>query len=68
MMIAVRNEICSSQVHTDCNLELVVVELEVKPKIIICSGYVPPTSTEGSFNTLQHFILSLPDGIGNGGR
>ena len=25
--------------------------------------YVPPTSTEGSFNTLQDFILSLPDGI-----
>ena len=63
VMIAVRNEICSRQVHTDCNLELVVVELEVKPKIIICCVYVPPTSTEGSFNALQNFILSLPDGI-----
>ena len=60
MMIAVRNEICSRQVHTDCNLELVVVELEVKPKIIICCVYVPPTSTEGSFNALTKFYTITP--------
>ena len=52
VMIAVRNEICSRQVHTDCNLLLVQLCMEIKTNLLINDSWNMDIS-DGKCNDYQ---------------
>jgi len=59
VLVAVEGCIPSRQLLTTCP-ELVLVELDLHPKIYICCIYVPPACSEDLFTEMLHSLQSVP--------
>ena len=53
------NQISLQLVHTDQSLELLVMELSC-PNLLICSVYIPPSSSESAYKNHFSHLHSLP--------
>ena len=60
VLIAVLNKIPSKQIVIDCELDIILVQLEILPRILVCCVYNPPSSSDDHFNRLLDLIHSLP--------
>ena len=60
VLIAVLDKIPSKQIVIDCELDIILVQLEVLPRILVCCVYNPPSSNDDHFNRLLDLIHSLP--------
>ena len=54
------DKIPSKQIVIDCELDIILVQLEVLPRILVCCVYNPPSSSDDHFNRLLDLIHSLP--------
>ena len=54
VLIAVADHISSRMLPSKSDSEIVTVELDLSPKIIICCVYIPPSCSEYYFNSVLH--------------
>ena len=61
VLVAISCDITSRQLYTCDNCELLVIELDLKPKIVICcSIYLPPSCPDAVFNASMVHLYALP--------
>ena len=60
VMIAVSDRIPSRQISTSSSAEIVIVELALSPKLIICCIYIPPNSPDHYLSDILLTLNTLP--------
>ena len=60
VMIAVSDHIHSRQISTSSRAEIVIVELALSPKLIICCVYIPPASPDQYLSDILSTLNTLP--------
>ena len=60
VLVAISCDIPSRQLYTCDNCELLVIELDLKPKIAICCIYLPPSCPDAVFNASMVHLYALP--------